>query len=318
MGFNRNMFKPSLGNVGVVGNGLLSETSKKEKKSYIKKTVNVKLDFIYDNEKNKYSQTDIESLAESIRMIGLQENLVAIRINDEHYILTAGHRRLKALKMLQKDGYWGDYAPVVVMELSDIDLDIADDKKEMLMIIATNKERRINSEVDTLMEVKEYTAIIDELRKKGYKNVYGQTIEGVKTRDLVAENFGMSNQTARRHMTVAKNASDSVMDAIANGELSVSAASEIVNETKEVQDAIVGKVNSEKAQTGKPANSNSFKKAREAVKNQSYVHGGIEQWEADTADIREAMKSKGYISFNESEMRTYNKAIDMLTKVFCK
>lgn len=318
MGFKKDILRPSITDVGKIGKGLLSDVSQSGRTAKCDDTINIKMDYLYDNKHNKYSQEDIESLAESIRMIGLQQPLVAIRIDDEHYDVTTGHRRLKALKMLRNDGRWGEYVPVVLKDLSQIELELDDDKKERLMIIETNKERRANSDLDTLMEIKEYTEIIDELRAKGYKEVYGKKISGVKTRELVSESFGMSEQMARRYMSVAKNASDSVMNTIAEGDLSVSAASEIVTEPEEIQEKIVQKVKEIKEETGQPITPSSFKTAKEVVKNAENFNMNILKWNEDTDEIQKVLNADKKVALNASEKKIYDNAIKTLKRILCK
>ena len=51
---------------------------------------------IEENENNSYAQTGIDELAESIKVIGLQQPLVVRRKTEVGYLLLAGHRRRNA------------------------------------------------------------------------------------------------------------------------------------------------------------------------------------------------------------------------------
>ena len=51
---------------------------------------------IEENENNSYAQTGIDELAESIKVIGLQQPLVVRRKTEGGYLLLAGHRRRNA------------------------------------------------------------------------------------------------------------------------------------------------------------------------------------------------------------------------------
>ena len=75
----------------------------------------IPLDEIEENEANAYAQTDIEELAESIKVIGLQQPLVVRRKTEGGYLLLAGHRRRNALALLDRKT-----APCIVL---DADLD---------------------------------------------------------------------------------------------------------------------------------------------------------------------------------------------------
>nr|DAM04191.1 MAG TPA: chromosome partitioning protein [Caudoviricetes sp.] len=70
---------------------------------------------IEENENNSYAQTGIDELAESIKVIGLQQPLVVRRKTEGGYLLLAGHRRRNALALLDRKT-----APCIVL---DADLD---------------------------------------------------------------------------------------------------------------------------------------------------------------------------------------------------
>ena len=57
---------------------------------------------IEENENNSYAQTGIDELAESIKVIGLQQPLVVRRKTEGGYLLLAGHRRRNALALLDR------------------------------------------------------------------------------------------------------------------------------------------------------------------------------------------------------------------------
>lgn len=75
----------------------------------------IPLDQLEENPDNSYAQTGIDELAESIEVIGLQQPLVVVPVEDGRFRILAGHRRRSALKMLARET-----APCVVL---DADLD---------------------------------------------------------------------------------------------------------------------------------------------------------------------------------------------------
>lgn len=75
----------------------------------------IALDQLEENPDNSYAQTGIDELAESIEVIGLQQPLVVVPVEDGRFRILAGHRRRSALKMLARET-----APCVVL---DADLD---------------------------------------------------------------------------------------------------------------------------------------------------------------------------------------------------
>lgn len=60
----------------------------------------IPLDEIEENEANAYEQTNIEELAESIKVVGLHQPLVVWPKPEGGYLLIAGHRRRNALALL--------------------------------------------------------------------------------------------------------------------------------------------------------------------------------------------------------------------------
>ena len=75
----------------------------------------IALDQLEENPDNSYAQTGIDELAESIEVIGLQQPLVVVPVEDGRFRILAGHRRRSALEKLERKT-----APCVVL---DADLD---------------------------------------------------------------------------------------------------------------------------------------------------------------------------------------------------
>ncbi len=75
----------------------------------------IALSQLEENPDNSYAQTGIDELAESIEVIGLQQPLVVVPVENGRFRILAGHRRCSALKMLARET-----APCVVL---DADLD---------------------------------------------------------------------------------------------------------------------------------------------------------------------------------------------------
>ena len=75
----------------------------------------IALDQLEENPDNSYAQTGIDELAESIEVIGLQQPLVVVPVEDGRFRILAGHRRRSALEKLERKT-----APCIVL---DADLD---------------------------------------------------------------------------------------------------------------------------------------------------------------------------------------------------
>ena len=128
---------------------------------------------IEENENNSYAQNDIDELAESIKVIGLQQPLVVRRKTEGGYLLLAGHRRRNALALLDRKT-----APCIVL---DADLDPS---LQVLILHWTNTMARggggLTAEY-TGRAAKEIEAALKDLQARGVVELPG------KLRTYVAE-----------------------------------------------------------------------------------------------------------------------------------
>lgn len=128
---------------------------------------------IEENESNSYAQNDIDELAESIKVIGLQQPLVVRRKTEGGYLLLAGHRRRNALALLDRKT-----APCIVL---DADLDPS---LQTLILHWTNTMARggggLTAEY-TAAAAKEIEAALKDLQARGVVELPG------KLRSYVAE-----------------------------------------------------------------------------------------------------------------------------------
>lgn len=128
---------------------------------------------IEENENNSYAQNDIDEMAESIKVIGLQQPLVVRRKTEGGYLLLAGHRRRNALALLDRKT-----APCIVL---DADLDPS---LQVLILHWTNTMARggggLTAEY-TGQAAKEIEAALKDLQARGVVELPG------KLRTYVAE-----------------------------------------------------------------------------------------------------------------------------------
>lgn len=128
---------------------------------------------IEENENNSYAQTGIDELAESIKVIGLQQPLVVRRKTEGGYLLLAGHRRRNALALLDRKS-----APCIVLD-ADLDPSI-----QTLILHWTNTMARggggLTAEY-TGQAAKEIEAALRDLQARGVVELPG------KLRSYVAE-----------------------------------------------------------------------------------------------------------------------------------
>ena len=128
---------------------------------------------IEENENNSYAQNDIDELAESINVIGLQQPLVVRRKTEGGYLLLAGHRRRNALALLDRKT-----APCIVLD-ADLDPSI-----QTLILHWTNTMARggggLTAEY-TAQAAKEIETALKDLQARGVVELPG------KLRSYVAE-----------------------------------------------------------------------------------------------------------------------------------
>lgn len=128
---------------------------------------------IEENENNSYAQTGIDELAESIKVIGLQQPLVVRRKTEGGYLLLAGHRRRNALALLDRKT-----APCIVLD-ADLDPSI-----QTLILHWTNTMARGGGGLTaqyTAAAAKEIEAALRDLQARGVVELPG------KLRTYVAE-----------------------------------------------------------------------------------------------------------------------------------
>lgn len=145
---------------------------------------------IEENAANTYSQNDIDELAESIKVIGLQQPLVVRRKPDGGYLLLAGHRRRNALALLDRET-----APCIVLD-ADLDPSI-----QTLILHWTNTMARggggLTAEY-TGQAAKEIEAALKDLQARGVVELPG------KLRSYVAEVLKTSESQIARAKAIDK------------------------------------------------------------------------------------------------------------------
>lgn len=170
----------------------------------------VALDHIRGNEDNFFEVSDVDDLADSIALVGLQQPLVVMREGLKvdgkmGYILIAGHRRLKALQQLGRET-----APCIVTSP-------ANDELEALALIQTNTMARSLDYAARMEAVKRTEAALLALKEKGYD------LPG-KMRDRVAEITQEKASEIARMKVIDKNLSAPLRQALADGKINASVA----------------------------------------------------------------------------------------------
>lgn len=304
-----------------VGAGLMSDASKNAVKMKITHISRSDLD---KNKNNMYDIGDIESLAWSIKTMGLLQPLHVTQKEDGRYLLLGGERRLTAIDSLIADPECTDWnedsmIPVVVKKYDEVDLPLDDRLKEILSIITTNKEAREYTDKDRLNEINSWEEVIDALRKAGveklpFTDADGNEIriKGEKTRDIISKSTGMSKGLINSYNKVKNQGSDSVNELLFNNEISVGTANELIDQadSEEGQDRIVNKLKKE----GKELTANNIK---EAINQERTEEIDLDMFNDDLAEVLATLEEQE-VMLSASELKTYNKAIKTLKKLLVR
>ena len=204
----------------------------------------IKCSDIQVNSENFFEIANIEELADSIDLIGLQQPLVVTK-SDNGYLLIAGHRRFEAIKSLG----W-DTVPCIVSKPINNEL-------EMLALIQTNTQTRELSYQERMEAVKRTEQALKSLKDKGYK------FSG-RLRDKISEITSESKTEIARMQAIEKNLTDDGKEMLKSGELSPNAAYELQKMPTEKQQSFVAEYKKEK----KSPTVNEIKKFKEDEKTE--------------------------------------------------
>ena len=150
----------------------------------------IPLDQLEENPDNSYAQTGIDELAESIEVVGLQQPLVVVSVEDSRFRILAGHRRRSALEKLERKT-----APCVVL---DADLDPS---LRVLILHWTNTMARGGAGLtaeNTFAAAKEIKEALLDLKQRGVLELPG------KLRAYVADVLKVSEAAIARADTINK------------------------------------------------------------------------------------------------------------------
>ena len=153
----------------------------------------IALSQLEENPDNTYAQTGIDELAESIEVIGLQQPLVVVPVEDGRFRILAGHRRRNALEKLERKT-----APCVVL---DADLDPS---LRVLILHWTNTMARGGAGLtaeNTFAAAKEIKEALLDLKQRGVLELPG------KLRAYVADVLKVSEAAIARADAINKHLS---------------------------------------------------------------------------------------------------------------
>ncbi|QIK70719.1 ParB N-terminal domain-containing protein [Erysipelothrix sp. HDW6C] len=158
---------------------------------------------IYDlvvNDNNPYPVNEIDELVESIKVYGLQQNLVVKDQGNGKYVIYAGHKRYTAMMKILEDNPNNEYVHLETVKC----LVLSRSENEIVSHIRKHETNTLTrsllkmSDEEKMRAVEDFMHWINLARDEGIE-INGKPIKG-KTRDLVAERFGISESSAKRIM----------------------------------------------------------------------------------------------------------------------
>lgn len=191
------------------------------------KDINIKK--LYSNDKNFYSVTDIEPLAQKILLVGLIENLEVVHnpCDRGEYRITAGERRWRALKLLVEQGYT-DFEMVTCQIQTPASAD-----EEMLRLIIANDYRN-KTVADILEEEKQLKDILQRMKQEG-RTIKGYKLDSGRLRDVIAKILQMPATKIAQIESINKHLIPEFAEELKEGRLTFSAAYMISGMNEETQ-----------------------------------------------------------------------------------
>lgn len=193
------------------------------------RTKDISIKKLYSNDKNFYSVTDIEPLAQKILLVGLIENLEVVHdpCDQGEYRITAGERRWRALKLLVKQGY-ADFEMVTCQIQTPASAD-----EEMLRLIIANDYRN-KTVADILEEEKQLKDILQRMKQEG-RTIKGYKLDSGRLRDVIAKMLQMPATKIAQIESINKHLIPEFAEELKEGRLTFSTAYMISGMNEETQ-----------------------------------------------------------------------------------
>lgn len=241
------------------------------------KDINIKK--LYSNDKNFYSVTDIEPLAQKILLVGLIENLEVVHdpCDRGEYRITAGERRWRALKLLVEQGYT-DFEMVTCQIQTPASAD-----EEMLRLIIANDYRN-KTVADILEEEKQLKDILQRMKQEG-RTIKGYKLDSGRLRDVIAKMLQMPATKIAQIESINKHLIPEFAEELKEGRLTFSAAYMISGMNEETQAEMLERYQ-ENGLTYKEVKEIKQKQEEKAAAEQIEGQMNIDQF-AETEEIEE-------------------------------
>lgn len=189
----------------------------------------IPIDKIYSNDKNFYPLTDIEQLANEIKLCGLMENLTVVKEHCERgdYRLVSGERRWRALTYLVEHGE--NKFKNVSAKITKFD----NQNEEELYLIVANSYRTKDSGTK-MNEVKRMQELLQNAKENG-TSINGYDMQQESIRSVMSKLLGMSETKIAELTVVINHLIDEFMTMLNDGTLGISVAYKIAGMSPDMQ-----------------------------------------------------------------------------------
>lgn len=184
----------------------------------------INIDEIIPNPDNFYGTRDIDSLAALISISDYIEPLEVKKIEDHKYMLIAGHRRRLAKLKLLEDGSTTDRTvPCIIRNFDNKGCLTAFEVEKCSMIFSNKGQRKERTVDEQLEEIR----VLEPIAKKIYDEEHAaDNIKG-NFRKFFAEEILNTSSTVLQRIKSLEKLTDKAKDAVNNGKLSETAATEL-------------------------------------------------------------------------------------------
>lgn len=159
----------------------------------------------------------MDALVESIRMNGVLNPVIALKIDENHYQLISGHRRKHACVLLGIDRI-----PLIGREMTKEEavIEMVDSNLQREHILPSEKARAYKMKMDAMKKQGE--------RRDLTSNPVGGKLKGIETAEIIGDEAGESANQVRRYIRLNE-LTDELLEFVDEGKIGMRPAVELKN-----------------------------------------------------------------------------------------
>lgn len=191
---------------------------------------------IHDNSGNFYSVEDVKDLTDSISVSGVLQPILVRPRQEGGWLLIAGHRRTKAVRILREEWKGKDENPwnTIPAVVRPLPSNRAEELLEELALIQTNAAVRKLSDAEISAQAEKLTDILADLKREGYD------FPG-RMRKLVADALGVSETKLAKQKLIREKLSPGWLERWKAGTVAEYTAEVLAKYSPELQEALLFK-----------------------------------------------------------------------------